>query len=256
MGNGDVFEEVNEKAAKKVLVKINDLIEAESGRGIIQMFHRHCSAVWGTVKKAGSTPVPIAKKPEARSVAAVAAPITPVGAVSIRKHHAGKTNSLPKLPQAYEPMAPLAKDFVPGPFDVICCRGKQPKYHPGNMFFTKLVEDNCQRYTETEARMEKSLIVSEILDTVRRKSPHGGFVKQNSEGRWCETGDHLAREKITQCFRDRLHTRYSSSSKAKLERRRSSKNLEESISPEVKGSLAKMAEEAESDSSTRSSLTG
>eukprot|EP00934_Nitzschia_sp_Nitz4_P000035 Nitzschia sp. Nitz4//scaffold218_size35881//7110//8783//NITZ4_007789-RA/size35881-processed-gene-0.14-mRNA-1//-1//CDS//3329542265//35//frame0 len=120
----------------------------------------------------------------------------------------------------YEPMTPLAKDFTPGPNDVICSRGKPAREHSGNRYFITLIEKYIEKYTRAVGKLGKSMIVTEILDTIRQRSPNGGFVKLNANGQWCEAGDHLAREKIGQCFRDRLHTKYSSSSKAKLVKRR------------------------------------
>jgi hypothetical protein len=48
----------------------------------------------------------------------------------------------------------------------------------------------------------------------------GGFVKQDSSGRWYEVGDFLAREKTSQAFRDALHDRYKSSNVSKKKRRK------------------------------------
>ena len=130
------------------------------------------------------------------------------------------------------PMTPLAEDFQPGPFDVICSRGSAARKHPGNLYFVGLIAANCDRYIKSDCKLAKSMIVTDMLDTIRRNSPNGGFVKLDGSGRWCETGDHLAREKIGQCFRDRLHTMYSSSSKAKLQKRRQKGLMLQSIVPD------------------------
>ena len=73
--------------------------------------------------------------------------------------------------------------------------------------------------------MQKTRLVSHIIDTVGKKSPNGGFVK-NVNGQWFEVGDRRAKEKTGQTMRDLLHTRYTSSTKAKA-RARARRNLRE-----------------------------
>ena len=52
-------------------------------------------------------------------------------------------------------------------------------------------------YDEAPTKLEKTVIVSTILDDVRTASPNGGFIKKYN-GQWFEVGDHIAREKIGQ----------------------------------------------------------
>jgi hypothetical protein len=107
----------------------------------------------------------------------------------------------------------------PGRLDVICARGKNPKNHPGNVVYRQMVLDKLDEYSRTTSKQGKSLLVSQIVDTVRRSSPAGGFIKYQN-GQWFEVGDHLAREKVGQAFRDSLHDKYTSSTKAKRQRYR------------------------------------
>jgi hypothetical protein len=110
-------------------------------------------------------------------------------------------------------MTPLSPGFVPGPHDCICGRGKKSFEHIGNQRFRAIVSRHLQKYSGATTKLEKSLLVSTIVDTVRDNSPKGGFVKfAESTGMWHEVGDHLAREKVGQAFRDALHTKYRSSS--------------------------------------------
>jgi hypothetical protein len=115
-------------------------------------------------------------------------------------------------------MTPLPANFEPGSMDVICARGKEAHSHPGNRRFRLSVSMILERYSKATTKLDKSLIVSSIVDTVRQASPHGGFIKKQG-GCWFEVGDHVAREKIGQSFRDLLHTKYKSSTKAKKHRR-------------------------------------
>ena len=114
----------------------------------------------------------------------------------------------------------LPPSFVPGPYDVICKRGKSAKNHEGNQRYRTLIESALGQYSKADSKMKKSVIVSEIVEFVRSKSPNGGFVKQDEEtGEWYEVGTYLAREKTSQAFRDSLHLQYKSSTKAKKRRR-------------------------------------
>jgi hypothetical protein len=99
--------------------------------------------------------------------------------------------------QASEGIRPLPPDFLPGEFDVICGRGKSARDHQGNQLFRVAVEFAIDRYSEASTKIEKSLVVSKIVESIREKSPDGGFVKKES-GRWFEVGDHMAREKVGQ----------------------------------------------------------
>jgi hypothetical protein len=119
---------------------------------------------------------------------------------------------------AFDEMKPLAANFVPGPKDVICARGKEAFSHPGNRRFRLSVSMNLERYSKATTKLDKSLIVSAIVDSVRQAAPDGGFIKKTGEV-WFEVGDHVAREKVGQSFRDLLHTKYKSSTKAKKRRR-------------------------------------
>jgi hypothetical protein len=105
--------------------------------------------------------------------------------------------------------------------DVICGRGKHCFCHPGNQKFRKLVETFLPAYAKASCKVEKSVVVSNIVDAVRRSSPNGGFVKQDEvSGNWMEVGDHLAREKVGQALRDAMHTEYRSSKVSKKNRRK------------------------------------
>jgi len=103
-------------------------------------------------------------------------------------------------------MRPLGPEFLgPGENDVICARGKRALNHSGNRKFRGMIEANLHKYSLATTKLEKSLIVSSIVQNVRESSPDGGFVKQE-EGIWYEVGDHIAREKCGQRY---VHQRFS-----------------------------------------------
>ena len=116
-------------------------------------------------------------------------------------------------------MTPLAPGFVPGEDDVICGRGKKCYNHVGNTRFRQRVVAMLDEYANAKSKLDKSNVLSQVMDQVRRASPGGGFVKQDESDRWYEVGDFLAREKTSQAFRDALHERYKSSNISKKKRR-------------------------------------
>ena len=83
----------------------------------------------------------------------------------------------------------LPNDFVPGPYDVICARGKAAHDHPGNVSFRAMVEKHQDEYANCSCKYEKSKIVSYITNTIRQACAYhqGGFVK-NVDGLWYEVG--------------------------------------------------------------------
>lgn len=116
-------------------------------------------------------------------------------------------------------MESLGQGFYPSPDDVICARGKEVFNREGNRCFRALVkQQHLQTYSSCVTKMQKSRLVSYIVHTVRKASPNGGFVKRMGNRRYAVSDRH-AKEKTGQTMRDQLHTRYSSSTKAKARTR-------------------------------------
>lgn len=116
-------------------------------------------------------------------------------------------------------MTLLPENFEPDADDVICGRGKKCYNHIGNERFRQRVLTFLDEYSLAKSKLDKSGVLSKVVDEVRQYSPIGGFVKQDTNGRWHEVGDFLAREKTSQAFRDALHDRYKSSNLSKKKRR-------------------------------------
>jgi len=113
----------------------------------------------------------------------------------------------------------LPDGFSPGEHDVLCGRGRKCFNHPGNVKFREIVQGYLPQYSKAMTKLEKSYILSDVVEKVRKNSGIGGFVKKNEDGRWYEVGDFLAREKTSQAFRDVLHDKYKSSNTSKKKRR-------------------------------------
>jgi hypothetical protein len=115
----------------------------------------------------------------------------------------------------------LPKSFIPGPDHVVCVRGKEFWEHEGNKKYRALIAQTTSKYEATSNKLEKTLIVSEIVESIRKANSSGNFVKRDHKtGLWVEVSDHFAREKVGQSFRDGLHSKYRSSTQAKKSRKR------------------------------------
>jgi hypothetical protein len=119
------------------------------------------------------------------------------------------------------PNKPLPIDFVPSAYSVICGRGKVCTDSVGNRRLKVIAGMFLERYSSASTKELKSMIVSQIMDILEEACPdqRGQFVRF-SEGRWWSIDHMAAREKVGALLRDCLHTKYRSSNKAKLARRR------------------------------------
>ena len=88
---------------------------------------------------------------------------------------------------------PLPLDYELGDDDVFCGRGCRCFNHIGNQRFRALVESQLERYSLATTKMDKTIVICEVVNYVRTKSPNGGFVKKDPlSGRFFEVGDFLA----------------------------------------------------------------
>lgn len=134
-------------------------------------------------------------------------------------------------PYEEEKIVLLPEDFVPGPNHVVCAQGKGFWEHEGNKKYRAIIVLATKKYEATNSKFEKTLIVSEIVESVREATPSGSFVKKDKAiGCWVEVSEHFAREKVGQSLRDSLHSDYRSSTKAKKCRQR---KLNETISGNI-----------------------
>lgn len=113
----------------------------------------------------------------------------------------------------------LAVDFEPGPYDVICARGKQVWDHVGNRRFRLLIDLSIDRYMKARTRMDKSIMVFGLVDMIRQASlTGGGFVRRikcNGKMNWCEVGDITARDKVGHAIRDAIWARQTNGGQVK-----------------------------------------
>ena len=113
----------------------------------------------------------------------------------------------------------LPEDFTPSPYSVLIGRGNACFNSTGNRRLRVIVSVYLDKYSKAQSRIERSIIVTSIVDMIRNASPVGAFIKQEN-GRWYEVSDHVARERVGAIIRDCLSSQYKSSTKQKQEKRR------------------------------------
>jgi hypothetical protein len=125
-----------------------------------------------------------------------------------------------ELPVTFGPRtgrSQLGVHFQPSDLSVICGRGKDSYDHTGNRCFRILTSAFVERYSRADSKSVKSALVFNIVTMIRQA---GGHFCKHERGAWFEVGDRCAREKVSACFRDMLHTQYRSSAKTKTTLRR------------------------------------
>jgi hypothetical protein len=65
-----------------------------------------------------------------------------------------------------------------------------------------LIDRSAPHYLAAKTKLEKTQVIAAVIDTVRRESPRGGFVKKDFySSRWHEIGDEKARDKVGHAIR-------------------------------------------------------
>ena len=113
----------------------------------------------------------------------------------------------------------LPEDYEPTKYDVLCGRGRRCFVHDGNQNMRQLVQAHLPKYSVSTCKMEKGHIISLVYEEICEQAGNGGFIKKDDKGRWYDVGEFLAREKVSQAFRDALQDKYKSSTASKKKRR-------------------------------------
>lgn len=107
---------------------------------------------------------------------------------------------------------------APSAHDVVCARGRTYWDHHGNQTYRELIAGATQRYAQSTSKLEKSMIVTEIIEQIHDRN--GMFIKkQRKGGDWIEVDEEQIREKVSQSLRDGLSGLYRSATQAKKQRR-------------------------------------
>lgn len=115
----------------------------------------------------------------------------------------------------------LPLDFALHEHSVVCSRVKKKEIPSGNRHLDALAKACLQGYSNA-TKSGKTAIVSRIVGRVRSNAPDGkgSFVRFHEE-QWWEADEVGARYKVTAVMRNLLPSRYKSSTKAKVAKRRS-----------------------------------
>jgi hypothetical protein len=138
--------------------------------------------------------------------------LIPLRANGERTNASGLSSSSPRTGRSQ-----LGVGFQPSDFSVICGRGKSSYDHAGNHHLRVISSLFVEDYSKAGRKLAKSAIVAHIVAMIRQA---GGRFCKYEKGAWFEVGDYCAREKVSAFFRDKLHSRYLSSSKVKIARRK------------------------------------
>ena len=108
----------------------------------------------------------------------------------------------------------LGEHYLPQQYDVICAKGRRAACHFGNIVFRDTIELHLERYQNAMSKLDKSIIVIEIVDEIRSRTLGGGFIqkkKDPSNGNktiWVEIGDTMARSKVGHAIRDTMRKKH------------------------------------------------
>ena len=109
---------------------------------------------------------------------------------------------------------PLTNITNPGQNDILCGRGGGTNAHPGNIKFRKLVAAHKLRYLAA-SKSDKPGVARDVVREWRSMDPPGRFLAKvdpsksgddnnnNNVTYWADVGDKKAREKASQCLRER-----------------------------------------------------
>lgn len=102
----------------------------------------------------------------------------------------------------------------PTEHDVLCGRGGGTNNHPGNVKFRNVINEYKLRYLAA-SKVEKPKVARDVVDAWRRLDPPGRFLARKGDSKkgpgsvkadgnvWYDVGDKKAREKASQCLRER-----------------------------------------------------
>ena len=91
----------------------------------------------------------------------------------------------------------LPPDFQPGKWTVVCGRGRDNYSAVGNLRLKVLVDTRLQQYQEATTKIQKSLIVSSLVEAVHEAAGEEAFVKRDTaNNRWIVVSEETAREKV------------------------------------------------------------
>merc|ERR1711933_184205 len=104
------------------------------------------------------------------------------------------------FPHGHNQQRFFPEGFVPRYTDVIIGKGMRAFSHVGNERLRDIIASRLQEYENMRSKKERSDVISSIVAETRA---HGSFIKKDANtGLWFEADEVLARDKISQAFRN------------------------------------------------------
>lgn len=75
--------------------------------------------------------------------------------VLVRTAHANREGASKSCTEG-DHMRDLGDHFTPGPFDVICARGKEALCHSGNKIFRAVISKRLEEYSRCRTKLQKT----------------------------------------------------------------------------------------------------
>lgn len=122
-----------------------------------------------------------------------------------------KCNSSKQVENCNTPELNLKDDpNYPNPRDVICARGAESRFHPGNKRFRDIIDQYCEGYMnapKSERQLYTKKIVKMIHDSggrfMKRGKAEGVPVSDDESCEWYEIDARSSREKVSQSLREK-----------------------------------------------------
>ena len=148
----------------------------------------------------------------------------------------GSRGSVPKCIDKSKTLLPV--DFEPSSYTIICGNKRQYFNSVGNRRLRVLVKNFIPQYSQADGKLEKSFIVTKVMNIIREACPVGAFVALE-KGRWWQVSERTSREKVGSYFRDCLANKYKSSAQNKIARRKTKREEKKQVDdlPESVASL-------------------
>ena len=120
----------------------------------------------------------------------------------IEEQHPTNVKVMPKEPFDVATFMPrnrdcrtlLPPDWQPGPTSVVIGRGKVCSTAKGNARLETVCKTFLDKYSKANSKLEKTTLVSRIVETVQATCERGAFVKF-SHGRFWEVEDHSGKSR-------------------------------------------------------------
>ena len=96
----------------------------------------------------------------------------------------------------------MASNYIqPTGIDILCGRGKANATHPGNIYFTQLMQANLQKYQDGPRRIDRTIIVTSLVDQLLLGGSR--FLKKDkATNQWIQLDSLQCHEKVGHALRD------------------------------------------------------